>query len=115
MHEITIVKNIVDSTESFARENGISHIDVLVLQIGDLTGIIPKYVRMYYPEVTEGTVLDNSEVEIEQIPAEFFCRNCGCTFTPEGPDEHCPDCGELDHEVLHGQEITIKEIKQKDE
>ena len=112
MHELSIVEGIVRTTLDFAEENGIEAIQKVVVQVGTLTGVLPKYLRMYYPDVVEHTPLEGSELEVEEIPAEVFCRNCGCTFSPsvEQMEWECPECGEDDYEILHGNELIIREV-----
>lgn len=111
MHEFTVVKNIVQTADQFAREHQIENVRQLTVQIGVLTGVIPQYVRMYYQDLIEGTSLEGSQLQVEEIPAEAFCRHCGEVFDPgmEG-DIRCPSCGSAHIEILHGRELTIKEI-----
>lgn len=110
MHELSIVENIVHTTEQFAADNGIEKVKKVVLCVGTITGVLPKYLQMYYSDVTEKTRLEGSELEVEEIPAEYFCRNCGKTFEPNETQESCPNCGENDYEIIRGSELLIKEI-----
>lgn len=110
MHELSIVENIVRTTEQFAEEHDIEKVKKVVLRIGTMTGVLPKYLQMYYPEVTEKTRLEGSELEVEEIQAECFCKNCGMTFKLTEGQEKCPECEEADYEVIRGNEMMIKEI-----
>ena len=110
MHELSIVESMVSTADSFAREHDIKNVKKLTVQVGALTGVVPRYLTMYYGDVTEGTSLEGSELEIEEIPAEAFCRGCGEVFNPEETEEKCPACGYGSYDVLHGKELTIKEI-----
>ena len=110
MHELSIVQNIVETTEQFAKENNIPHVDKLTLQVGNATGVIPKYLHMYYSEVCAGTLLDGSELEVEEIEAEAFCKNCGEVFYPFRTRQVCPACNMETYDLIHGEELMIKEI-----
>lgn len=110
MHELSIVQNIVQTTEEFAEEHQIQQVKKVVLEVGGLTGVIPKYLHMYYPETVKGTRLEDSELIVEEIEAECFCRNCGEVFKPMHTRGVCPKCNRNDYEVLHGNELLIKEI-----
>ena len=44
--------------EDFAKENGIDRIEEIVLDIGELSLVVPKYVEEIYPIATKGTILD---------------------------------------------------------
>lgn len=116
MHELAVVQNIVDTTTAFLGEKGIEKVEFLTLVIGDHTGVIPRYVRMYYKDVCEGTPLADSELRIETVHTEYFCRDCGHVFFPAAAlhqslmDVSCPECGSPDLEIISGNELMIKEV-----
>ena len=56
MHELGVVMQVVDVVEKFARENQVEKIDTVVLQIGELSSMIPKYVEEVYPAAADGTM-----------------------------------------------------------
>jgi len=49
MHELGIMINVVSTVENFARQNGVSKIDTLVLQVGELSPVVPQYIQACYP------------------------------------------------------------------
>ncbi|MGI6767344.1 MAG: hydrogenase maturation nickel metallochaperone HypA [Lentihominibacter sp.] len=117
MHELGVVVKFVETADAFAMEKGISQVKMVKLAIGAHTGVLPKYVRMYYRDVSEGTSLEGSELIIEEVPVEAFCNYCGCIYRPEQQGDHhhdsemiCPECGSEDFDLLSGEELTIKEI-----
>lgn len=110
MHELSIVESMVSSADSFAREREIKNVKRLTVQVGALTGVVPRYLTMYYDDVARGTLLEGSELEIEEIPAEMFCRSCGEIYDPDATDGRCPACGSESCDVLHGNELMIKEL-----
>lgn len=110
MHELSIVENMVKTADSFAKAHEIEHVAYLTVQIGALTGVIPKYVNMYYADLAKGTALEGSELKLEEIPAEAFCKSCGEVFDPTQAEAHCPVCGKENYEILHGGELTVKDM-----
>lgn len=110
MHELSVVENIVRTSEAYAKEQGAGEVKLLVIRIGSETGVHAKYVRMYYADVVKGTLLENAELKIEKIPAEAFCRSCGEVYDPAATHHLCPVCGSGRYDLLHGNELTIKEI-----
>ena len=110
MHEISIVENVVKTTEEYAREQGAEKVKFITMRVGLATGVVPKYLHMYYPEVCEGTLLEGSELKGEEVPLEVFCKNCGEVFEPSKTGDVCPECFMKEYEVLHGEELVIKEI-----
>ncbi|HHW23222.1 MAG TPA: hydrogenase maturation nickel metallochaperone HypA [Clostridiaceae bacterium] len=110
MHEIGVLMEIVKSVEKVAKENDVQKIKTLVLQIGELSSVIPQYMKTLYPAATEGTILEESELEIEILPANGLCRDCNRVFGLVQNNGICPRCGTGNYEVLNGKELYIKEI-----
>mgnify|MGYP004460228445 CR=1 FL=1 len=110
MHELSIVESMVSMADGCAKERGIKNIAYITVQVGTLTGVIPHYLSMYYADVTKGTALEGSELKIEEVAAEAFCRACGEVFDPSNETHCCPACGAEDYELLHGRELTIKDM-----
>lgn len=96
--------------ETFAQENNVEKIDTLVLQIGELSSMIPEYIHKLYPIAVEGTTLVNSKLEIEIIPGNGRCRVCHQVFNLLRANGTCPGCGGKTFEFLSGKEFFIKEI-----
>ena len=49
MHEIGVVRSMVKTVTDFAQANGIAEVTEIVLDIGELSLVIPKYVEDIYP------------------------------------------------------------------
>ena len=110
MHELSIVQSFVSMAEQYAIDNNAKAVKFVTLEIGAMTGVVPHYVRDYYDDVVEGTALEGSELKIEEIPAEAFCKSCGEVFSPTEERHDCPACGKENLEVLHGYELTVKDM-----
>ena len=109
MHELSIVESIVETADRFARANDIPKVKRVTVQVGVLTGVVPQYLLTYYPSVAENTRLEQSELVIEEIQAEAFCRGCGEVFDPVAYSE-CPKCGKANMDIISGKELTVKEL-----
>ena len=110
MHEIGVVKQVVRTVEDFAKENDIKEVAEIVLDIGELSLIIPKYVEDIYPIATEGTILEKAELIINVIPGMAECDECDEIFNVIEHEGYCPKCGSFEKQILTGQDFTIKEI-----
>ena len=101
MHEMGVVLQIVKTANDFALRNGVKEVKKLTLEIGEASAVLPRYVRMFFGDVIpDYPVLANCELEIETVPAQAFCLDCGNVFHPS--DEHCENCGESHHHHHHG-------------
>ena len=110
MHEISVVLEIVKIVEKYAETNNVEHIEKLVLQIGEMSSVIPNYVVAIYPEAVKGTVLQDAALEIETLPANARCKDCEQVFNVKEYKAICPGCGSKELELLSGREFNIKEI-----
>lgn len=110
MHEVGVLYQVVKNVENFAGKNGVTKIDTLVLQIGELSSVIPRYIEACYPAAVEGTLLQDTKLKIEILPGNAICKKCNKVFNLIENSSKCPDCGSEDREILCGKEFLIKEI-----
>ncbi len=92
------------------KDHNIDSVSFLTVQVGALTGVEPPYLQMYYGDLTKDTVMEGSELKIEVVEPSAFCRCCGEVFNPDEEERICPGCGMSDYEILHGKELSIKEL-----
>ncbi|KLE15547.1 hydrogenase maturation nickel metallochaperone HypA [Clostridium sp. C8] len=110
MHEIGVLFEIIKTVENFAKQNDVKKVETLVLQIGELSSMIPRYMKNLYPATIKGTILQGSELEIEILPANALCKECNKVFNLVSNNGICPKCETKDWELLGGKEFYIKEI-----
>lgn len=110
LHELGVIIEVIKTVEEFAAERGLRTIDVLVLQIGELSSIIPQYVKDCYPAAVDGTLLEKTELRIEILPGNAICKDCSKVFNLLKMDKKCPNCQSGQWELLGGREFFIKEI-----
>jgi hydrogenase nickel incorporation protein HypA/HybF len=105
-----IVIKVVKTVEDFALKNGVTRIETLVLQIGALSSAIPRYVEACYPMAVKNTLLEDTRLSIEVLPANARCRTCGIVFNALENKGTCPFCNSGNPEMISGNEFMIKEI-----
>jgi len=110
LHELGVVIEVIKTVENFAKRNEVTKIDTLVLQIGELSSMIPKYIQACYPAAVDGTLLQDTKLEIEILPGNAICKECNKVFNLIENKGKCPNCGSKDLEILCGKEFMIKEI-----
>jgi hydrogenase nickel incorporation protein HypA/HybF len=72
--------------------------------------MIPKYIEAVYPAAVNNTILENTKLEIETLPGNARCSDCGKVFNVLANKGACPSCGGKNLELLCGKEFFIKEI-----
>lgn len=110
MHELGVVMEVIQTVEKFAANNALTKIDTLVLQIGELSSMIPAYIEACYPAAVDGTMMENTKLVIEVLPGNGICKACCKVFNIKENNGWCPHCGSQDYEIISGKEFMIKEI-----
>ncbi len=111
MHELGIVFNIANTLEDYAKQNNIEEIKQVVVEVGQLSTVIPTYLKECYPAAMERSeILKNSELVIEVVPANGRCKECEKIFNVVSFEKKCPHCESSSYELLSGEEFQIKEI-----
>lgn len=114
MHELGIIIQVVEQVELVAKENNIKEIETLVLQVGELSSMVPKYIEDVYPIAVEQTSLKNTKLEIEMLPGLGTCKDCNFGYNLVLNKNTCPMCGSKEYLVISGTEFMIKEIHAKE-
>jgi hydrogenase nickel incorporation protein HypA/HybF len=110
LHELGVVFEVVRTVLDFAEKNRVTKIEKVVLQIGELSSMIPKYIEACYPAAVDRTLMQDTKLEIEILPGNVICQNCNLVFNLLENNGKCPDCSNGYWELLSGKEFMIKEI-----
>lgn len=110
MHELGIVYEVVKIVDGFVAENQLSRVEKIVLEIGQLSQAIPRFIEECYPAAVSETPYENTELEIIVMPANGMCNSCGNIYNIVDNRRVCPSCGNDDFKLISGQEFNIKEI-----
>jgi hydrogenase nickel incorporation protein HypA/HybF len=110
MHELGIVIQIVKQLESYMSEHDIRKIDTVVLQIGELSSVYPKYIEDVYPIAVEKTRLQHTKLQIDISPGIGKCKDCGFVYNLVENQNLCPRCMSRLFSVITGREFMIKQI-----
>lgn len=112
MHELSIVLEIQKCVERAAKENhlALSAVASVVVEVGEVSSVIPRYLTECWPVATEGTEMEGCGLEIEMIPAEVRCKKCGAVYEYLKNGRRCPACGAVECVIVRGEEFNVKEI-----
>lgn len=111
MHELSVLVEVVRIVEEQAAKLDIDSIKVIVLQIGELSSVVPQYIEEYFPVVTDQKpMFEDTELKIEMLPGMARCQKCHTAFNVIENKGYCPQCASFDKDLLCGQEFFIKEI-----
>jgi hydrogenase nickel incorporation protein HypA/HybF len=108
MHELSIAMSIVEMAEEEALRLGTSRIEAVHLEIGALSGVVPRALEAAYALACEQTPLEGSRLVIREVPIVASCAACG----REGPVASvqmltCSNCGTPSISILQGRELQV--------
>lgn len=111
MHELSVATSIVESVEEETHRAGGSSVSEIVLEIGILSGIIREALDFALEEAIKGTILQEADIRIEEIPGIAKCSSCGTEFRTGDHFTICPECMNPYTDIIQGKEMKIKSIK----
>ena len=112
MHELSITQGIIEICEGHA---GGRKVLGLVVEIGELSGVVPEAVEFAFEACSRGTLLAGARLCIERIPGWGQCRACGSDVSLTSLYDACPKCGEYGLTVISGEEMRVREIEVDDD
>lgn len=110
MHELGIVYEVIKIVDAFAVENKLTKVDKIILEIGELSQAIPRFIESCYPAAVSETAYEDTKLEIITIPANGECGACHTVFNVIQHRKICPECHAEDFSLISGQEFNIKEV-----
>lgn len=112
MHELGIVFHIIKTIEDVAAEQHLSKVSKVVLEVGEVSTVIPDYLQDCWKWACKRSALmDGSELVHEKIPAVTYCEDCGKTYETVKYAKICPHCQSEHTYLVQGNEVQIKEIE----
>jgi hydrogenase nickel incorporation protein HypA/HybF len=124
MHEFSMMENILRIALIEARNYSAKRILVINLVVGELTFLNIDQLRFAFEILSEGTLAEEAELNIETMAARIKCSRCGYDgpILYEGPEDHlgyvvaflkCRICENRDLDLVSGKECVIKSLKVK--
>ncbi|MFR1724723.1 hydrogenase maturation nickel metallochaperone HypA [Emergencia timonensis] len=112
MHELGIVFEVLDRVKNIAAENKLSpeEIAAVVLDVGEASLVVPKYLRNCWPAAIDRTEYEHVELKINEVVAVVECKQCGNFYEFLKNERKCPVCGCEEAVIVTGKEFLLKEI-----
>ena len=110
MHEVSMMQNTLDIAIAQARKNGATKIDRLTMNIGELAGVIPEALEFAFEVLIRGTMAENAQLEIKNIPVVCYCQECDRNFQPHNYIYECPECKRISTNIIQGRELELASL-----
>lgn len=108
MHELSIALSIVEMAQEEAERRGGVQVLAVHLRLGLLSGVVKEALLSSYDLACESTLLQGSQLLIEEIPVEVFCPACQAERPLQSIQMfRCPECFTPTPEVVRGKELEV--------
>jgi len=68
MHELGILNSMIHTIERIIKEQELTEVNKLVIDVGELSGIVPKYIEECWPAARYKTFMEQTDLELNVIP-----------------------------------------------
>lgn len=129
MHELALIKKIVENAEHTAKTAGIKNVSILRMRIGKMTGFKPDQLNFLFETYEKKERLKNTKLEVEDVSVALECSECKHTFIDKRFDDNdfahsishvplayeapsCPKCGANNgQEIIRGRELDLVDLE----
>ncbi len=112
MHELSIALSIIEMAAEESKKRGGAKIEAVYLKLGALSGVVRDALEFSWEIACQGTNLENSRLEIEEIPVVAFCDNCRENKTLAAINNlTCPTCEKPTPQIVSGRELQVTALE----
>ena len=111
MHELGITQSIVEIALRTAAGEQAQKIHSVTLEVGSLAGVVAEALEFCFEACCKGTLLEGSQLLIEQVQARARCRDCALDYRLHDLLASCPARDSAAGDLICGEELRIKEME----
>jgi hydrogenase nickel incorporation protein HypA/HybF len=111
MHELAIMDSALNMALDQAEKAGALRVHAIRLRIGALSGVVPEALQFAFEALTPGTIAESAQLDIEQVPARFWCAACTREFEFDDFFAECPRCRTPSGDLRAGREMELTSLE----
>jgi len=114
MHEMALVRNLVDATMQHANDAQANRVEAVNLAIGYGRDIQDALFYELFEHLSKGTIVEGAELNVRRIPIMSRYGDCGQIYHVDYHNEctwRCHRCGSRDYVPHSGMEFRIESIE----
>jgi hydrogenase nickel incorporation protein HypA/HybF len=113
VHELSIAQAVVGTVTDAVPG---CRVERVRLHVGMLAGVVPEALSFCWEIATQATPLEGSVLEIERVPLDGTCLDCGTASTYVAtPPLTCPRCGGPALPTSDGRTLEVSTVDIVDE
>ena len=111
MHELSVCQQIMLQVNDIAEQNQADEVTRIVLHIGPLSGVEAPLLKQAFPFAAAGSIAENSELLIQELPVVVQCAQCGKKTETQPNKLLCGHCGDYHTRLVSGDEMLLASVK----
>lgn len=111
MHEFSLAQSVLTSVLDAAQAAGAQRVTRIRLVVGEMTQVVEEAMRFAMDALSEDTLAQGAELEMEIVAPKSVCHECGNEYTHDRYHVTCPACGSMVTELVAGRELYIDSIE----
>jgi len=109
MHEFYVTDQVLNIAIEAAKQEKARRIKSIRVSVGELTGINPECMQLYFELLSPDTLAVGAELVVNVTKASLYCPAC-CRNFVRTADFSCPQCGTRGQLADGGQELVVEAI-----
>ncbi len=115
MHELSTMVRLVNLACEAADKEGGGQITSMEVSVGEMSGIIEYYLRLYFPQAAKGTAAEGAKLTVHMVPVKVCCLDCGEEYEPSAQTNRvCPNCSSARGRVIGGRDVVLDSVTLSD-
>lgn len=111
MHEMSYVNRVVNLAFEIVKENHLTKVTELQIEVGAMAGIVPELMEKCYREAVVGTVLEGTTLTMTPKAVTAICGDCGTTYEPNRDNDYCcPQCHSHKSQIIGGRTVVLENV-----
>jgi hydrogenase nickel incorporation protein HypA/HybF len=111
MHEMSYVSRFVNLALDIVKENQLTSVSELQVEVGAMTGVVPELMEKCYREAVAGTVLEGATLTMTPKAVTALCDDCGTTYEPNRDNDYCcPNCKSHKSQITGGRSVVLENV-----
>ena len=116
MHELSVMMEVIRIVEELSEEKDIKRVQSIVLEVGELSAVVPDFMIEFFPiVVADKPLFKDARLDFVVIPGRGICDGCGKPYEVGKNKGIYPYCGSKEKTLISGQEFNIREVVVRDE
>jgi hydrogenase nickel incorporation protein HypA/HybF len=109
MHEVHLVRAIVDTVEKQAAAQGAKRVKSIKIRFNPLTSHSAEHVQFSFEVVRkESKLVKEATLALTQVEPLVRCTKCGHLFETDHLPDICPKCDSLDLKAVNSTDMVLE-------